>query len=214
MSVPRDDTATAAAGKVRPLKIYYVIDYYDGPYAGTEKQLWLLIREMAARGHEVRLFVFRHTSYTRQAQDFPCPIELCDVSKMLSLNALLRMRELRQRVLRDKPDVVHAFFNDAAILVPIWCSTADTAVITSRRDLGFWYSKSILWGLRLANTRVSRIICNSEAVAGSLPNASDWTRQCWRSSSMRCRRKTCRRRQCRTSPAVPASPPPCRIRRT
>lgn len=165
MSAPRDDTATSATGRVRRLKLYYVIDYYDGPYAGTEKQLWLLIRELAARGHEVRLFVFRHTSYTRQAQGFPCPIELCDVSKMLSLDALLRMRELRQRVLHDKPDVVHAFFNDAAILVPIWCSTADTAVITSRRDLGFWYSKAILWGLRLANTRVSRIICNSEAVA-------------------------------------------------
>ncbi|MCL4779094.1 MAG: glycosyltransferase [Gammaproteobacteria bacterium] len=165
MGTPRNDTTTSAAGGVRRLRIYYVIDYYDGPYAGTEKQLWLLIREMAARGHEVRLFVFRHTSYTRQARDFPCPIELCDVRKMLSLNALLRMRELRQRVLRERPDVVHAFFNDAAILVPVWCSTADTAVITSRRDLGFWYSKAILWGLRLANTRVSHIICNSEAVA-------------------------------------------------
>lgn len=149
----------------RRLKVWYVIDRYDGPHAGTEKQLYLLIREMAARGHDVRLFVFRHSPYTRQAKDFPCPIELCDISKILSLRAVLRMRDLRQRVRRDRPDIVHAFFNDAAMLVPMWCRTSTTAVITSRRDMGFWYSKAIIRGLRLANTRVSRIVCNSEAVA-------------------------------------------------
>jgi glycosyltransferase involved in cell wall biosynthesis len=47
----------------------------------------------------------------------------------------------------------------------MWCKTAFTAVITSRRDMGFWYSKAILYGLRLANTCVSGIVCNSEAVA-------------------------------------------------
>lgn len=149
----------------RRLKVYYVIDRYDDPHAGTEKQLLLLARDMVARGHEVRLFVFRHTPYTRQPGGFPCPVELCDIGRMLSLNAFLRMRELRQRIRRDRPDIVHAFFNDAAILVPMWCRTAHTAVITSRRDLGFWYSRMTLWALRLANAFVSRIVCNSEAVA-------------------------------------------------
>jgi len=150
---------------MRSLKVWYVIDRYDGPHAGTEKQLWLLIREMAARGHDVRLFVFRPSPYTQQVQDFPCPIELCHVSKVLSLRTLLRMWRLRQRIRRERPDIVHTFFNDAAVLVPIWCKTAFTAVITSRRDMGFWYSKAILYGLRLANTCVSGIVCNSEAVA-------------------------------------------------
>jgi glycosyltransferase involved in cell wall biosynthesis len=147
------------------LRVYYVIDYYNGPYAGTEKQLYLLIEEMAARGHDVRLFVFRHTPYTLRGDNFPCPIELCAISKMLSLHAIRQMRKLRRRVVRDKPDIVHAFFNDAAILVPMWCKTAHTAVISSRRDLGFWYSRAIIFALRLANTRASRIVCISEAVA-------------------------------------------------
>lgn len=149
----------------RRLKLYYVIDRYDDPHAGTEKQLFLLAREMVARGHEVRLFVLRHTPYTRQASGFPCPVELCDIGKMLSLNAIFRMRELRRRIRLDRPDIVHAFFNDAAILVPLCCRTAETAVITSRRDLGFWYGRMTLWALRLANAFVSRIVCNSEAVA-------------------------------------------------
>lgn len=149
----------------RRLKVYYVIDYYNGPYAGTEKQLYLLITAMAARGHDVRLVVFRHTPYTRQVTEFPCPIELHEIHKMLSLHTLIRMWKLRRKILQDRPDVVHVFFNDAAILVPPWCTTAHTAVITSRRDLGFWYSKAIIAGLRLANTWVVRIVCNSEAVA-------------------------------------------------
>jgi glycosyltransferase involved in cell wall biosynthesis len=149
----------------RRLKVWYVIDRYDGPNAGTEKQLYLLIQEMVARGHEVRLFVFRHSPYTWQTTNFPCPIELCDVSKMLSLRTFRQMRDLRRRIRRDRPDIVHAFFNDAAILVPMWCRTAFTVVITSRRDMGFWYSTAIICALRVANTRVSRVVCNSEAVA-------------------------------------------------
>lgn len=165
MGDTRNSMLPSAAATERWLRVYYVIDYYLGPYGGTEKQLYLLIREMAARGHDVRLFVFRHTPYTQQVKDFPCEIELCNISKMLSPRAALRMWSFRQRIRRDRPDIVHAFFNDAAILVPMWCKTAFTAVITSRRDMGFWYSKAILCGLRLSNTCVSRIVCNSEAVA-------------------------------------------------
>lgn len=160
-----NNTLTSGPAQERQLRVYYVIDRYDGPYAGTEKQLYLLIAEMVARGHNVRLFVFRHTPYTLQGRDFPCPIELCDVGKMLSIRTTLRMWELRRRIQQDRPDIVHAFFNDAAILIPLWCKTNHTAVLTSRRDLGFWYSRGIMAALRLANTRVARIVCNSEAVA-------------------------------------------------
>jgi hypothetical protein len=47
------------------LKVFYAIDHYDGPSGGTEKQLLILIRHMVELGHEVRLFVFRGTEYTR-----------------------------------------------------------------------------------------------------------------------------------------------------
>ena len=150
----------------RKLRVYYVIDRYTGPYAGTEKQLYLLIAEMVARGHDVRLFVFRHTPYTLQTPDFPCPIELCDVQQdAVSARVLPDVGSAPESIRRDRPDIVHAFFNDAAILIPLWCRTASTAVLTSRRDLGFWYSRGVMAGLRLANTRVTRIVCNSEAVA-------------------------------------------------
>jgi L-malate glycosyltransferase len=75
------------------------------------------------------------------------------------------MRAFRARLLAEHPDVVHAFFNDAAILIPLHCWRTGAIVVTSRRDMGFWYSAFNLPLLRLANRYVDRIVCNSEAVA-------------------------------------------------
>jgi GNAT superfamily N-acetyltransferase len=147
------------------MRIDYLADAYTGPAAGTEKQLLLLIRGMVERGHDVRLFVLRHTPYTRSVDDFPCPIESLEVGSMASVEALRRMMRFRSKVRRDRTDVVHAYFSDVAILAPLFLKTEFDRVFTSRRDMGFWYDRKVLAALRLANRRVDGIICNSRAVA-------------------------------------------------
>jgi L-malate glycosyltransferase len=147
------------------MRIDYLADAYTGPAAGTEKQLMLLIRGMVDRGHDVRLFVLRHTPYTQSVEDFPCPIECLNVGSMASVEAVRRMVRFRSRLRRDSIDVVHAFFNDVAILAPIFLKTPRNRVLTSRRDMGFWYDRKVLAALRLANRRADGIVCNSRAVA-------------------------------------------------
>ena len=148
-----------------PMQIWFVIDDYDGPNSGTEKQLLLLIRGLIELGHEVRLFVLRHTPYSRSPRDFPCAIESLDVKSLTSLRDARRMLAFRARVRSERPAIVHAFFNDAAMLVPLYCKTEDTRIFTSRRDMGFWHTRRNLSLLRLANRRADGIICNSQAVA-------------------------------------------------
>lgn len=151
------------------MRIYLMIDYYSGPIAGTEKQVFILARELSKAGHEVCLFVLRRTQYTLQAiSDFPCPIECLDVHSILSLRTARIFAAFRKRILRERPHVVHAFFNDSAILAPLACATGSTKVFTSRRDMGFWYTRSILLALSLANRRVAGVICNSRAVASEV----------------------------------------------
>ena len=147
------------------MRIWYVIDVYDGPNSGTEKQLLLLIRGMVELGHEVHLFVLRHTPYSQAPRDFPCSIESLEVRSLTSLRDARRMLAFRARIRSERPAVVHAFFNDAAILVPLYCKTGGTRIFTSRRDMGFWHTRRNLTLLRLANRRVDGIICNSRAVA-------------------------------------------------
>jgi L-malate glycosyltransferase len=147
------------------MKILYVIDACDGLTAGTERQLFTLARGMVALGHDARLLVLRHTDYTRTVSNFPCPIESLEVGSIASLGSLRRMLEFRARVRRDRPDVVHAFFNDSAILIPPFARNKRTRVFTSRRDMGFWHTPGQLMLLRLANAWTDGIICNSQAVA-------------------------------------------------
>ena len=150
---------------MKSLCIYYVIDAYTGPTAGTEKQLLMLINGMVGHGHKVQLLVLRHTDYTRTVTNFPCPIESLDIRRIASLRTLCRMIQFRVRLRRERPDVVHAFFNDSAILIPLFCKLRHIRVFTSRRDMGFWHTTGRLLILRLANTFAYGIICNSHAVA-------------------------------------------------
>lgn len=149
-------------------KVFFLIDDYRGPNAGTERQIWLLIKGLLSEGIESRLFVLRHTEFTQRTQDFPCEIESLKINSIASRHALTRMRAFRKRIQRDNADVVHAFFNDSAILAPTFCRTPRTKVFTSRRDMGFWYSPMNLIALRFANALATGIICNSEAVANSV----------------------------------------------
>lgn len=150
---------------MKPLRIYYVIDAYTGPTAGTEKQLLMLISGMVGHGHKVRLLVLRHTDYTRTVSNFPCPIESLDIRRIASLRTLYRMIQFRSRLRRERPDVVHAFFNDSAMLIPLFCKLRRIRVFTSRRDMGFWHTTGRLLILRLVNAFADGIICNSRAVA-------------------------------------------------
>ena len=101
------------------MRVYYFIDQFDGPVSGTEKQLLTVIRELVARGHDAKLFVLRPTGYTKSVRDFPCPIENLGIESLSSPATLPRLALLRRRFRREAPSVVHGFFNDCAMLVPL-----------------------------------------------------------------------------------------------
>jgi glycosyltransferase involved in cell wall biosynthesis len=147
------------------MRIFYFIDALADPHSGTEKQLLLMIKDIAARGHDVRLFVLRDTDYTRTVSDFPCPIECLNINSLASPTTLTRSLRLRRNLVADAPDVVHAFFNDCAMLVPFLAPGSRCRVFSSRRDMGYWYTPAALMVLAVANRLCHFVICNSDAVA-------------------------------------------------
>lgn len=153
---------------VGSLRIFFVIDRYVGPSGGTERQLQLLIEGLVALGHEVRLFVLHATEFSTAGPGLACPIECLSISSILSADTTRRMLAFRRRIRTERPDVVHAFFNDAAILVPVYCKMRGVRVVTSRRDMGYWYTPAYIRALRVANFRVDSIVCNAHAVAGEV----------------------------------------------
>ncbi|OEY67754.1 glycosyltransferase [Marinobacter sp. X15-166B] len=155
---------------VKPLRIAYVIDYLYSVNGGTERQLHQLIKGMAERGHCVRLYVYRDTEFTRNLKEFDCPVECLGIHTLGSLTTVAKLWSFRRRLVRDKVDVVHGFFNDVALTLPLFFYRSGLRVFTSRRDMGLWYTPKNLLILRGLSRLRTEILCNCQAVA-------EWTRE-------------------------------------
>ena len=154
------------------MKVALLIDQYVNPHAGTEGQLLLLAQELQLRGHEVRLGVLRHTEFT-EAGNFPAPIDCLEVSRIRHPGASLRLYRWGRRLRKRGFTIAQIFFNDAAVLGPWPLRLAGLKVITTRRDMGYWYTGSLLALLRLAAPAVRFLIANSEA-AGEAACRREW----------------------------------------
>src|SRR3989337_3468325 len=149
----------------KPIKVMYLIDFFGGPYGGTERQLYELIKGLDKKIFQPHLAIFRHTSFTEdKTAHFPCPITALNISKLTSLDSLLKLLKLSRHIRSEDFRLVHIFFNDAAISLPLFCKMGGARVISSRRDMGFWYTTRNLLFLKISNLLVDRIVANSNAV--------------------------------------------------
>ena len=135
----------------KPIKVMYLIDYFDGPYGGTERQLYELIKGLDKKLFQPHLAIFRHTSFTKDKTiSFPCPIIELNINKLATPDTLLKLLKFSQRIRREDFRLVHIYFNDAAISLPLFCKMGGARVISSRRDMGFWYTTRNLLALKVS----------------------------------------------------------------
>jgi glycosyltransferase involved in cell wall biosynthesis len=147
------------------MKIAIVIDFMSTDRAGTEGQVFKLLKGLSPH-HEVELIVLRQSDWlAAQAGSWPWPvtvIELGGVARPGFFPAVLRLvAHLRRR----RPDVVHTFFPIANIVGVIAARLSGCkAVLSSRRDYGYWITPGYLRATRFANRFVDRIVTNSAQV--------------------------------------------------
>lgn len=148
------------------------MDYYFGTQGGTERQVIELIRGLDQRRYKPVFAVFQDTRSDKY-KEIPCKRTIFDIKSMSDPKSFLKMIELAACIHRLKIDLVHIFFNDASIIAPPFCKIGGAKVITSRRDMGFWYTPAKLIFLRISNLFVDRIAANSMAVK---ENVCRWER--------------------------------------
>jgi len=151
-----------------PVKVLYLIDFLAGPVAGTERQLLDLIEGLDRSDCQPLLAVFRETPFVSNTNSLPVPVRVLEIDRLLSIRAWLRLFKLAWMIRRERIDLVHIFFNDAALAAPLFCWLGGAKVVVARRDLGFWYSRAKLAVLRFSNRFVDAIVANSEAVRRSV----------------------------------------------
>lgn len=147
----------------RPARVLLLIDSLT-PEAGTENQLIEIIRRMDRT--EVELFVGCMEDGERLQALAPYATPLVfPCKRVFSLNGVQQMSRLRRAVKRYSIDIVHTFMIRATIFGVLGAQGGGARVIvTSRRNLGYWYTPRLLWLFRLLNRLVTRVVANSERV--------------------------------------------------
>lgn len=147
----------------RPLKVMYLIDYYFGTGGGTERQLRELIHNLDYEQCTPFMTVLSPTSYLGK-HDFPCEVNVLGIRSLSKMDTLLKLMQFAFRLRALSIDVVHIFFNDAAMAAPLFCRLGGARVVSSRRDMGFWYTPTKLSALSFSNLFVDAMVANCEAV--------------------------------------------------
>jgi glycosyltransferase involved in cell wall biosynthesis len=145
-----------------PIKICFVIDALE--IGGTEKQLVELISNLDHTKFKLYLVCLKN-SQTYQDINSNCAKLLLNVDGLSFISFLKEVLPLRTFLRKEGIDIVQTFFIDANILGVIAAELAGVkTIISSRRDMGFWYNTKSLIYLKVINKFVDRFLVNSEAI--------------------------------------------------
>jgi glycosyltransferase involved in cell wall biosynthesis len=94
-----------------------------------------------------------------------CTITALDVRKLRSIDCLLKFIKFRAFLINEKIDIMQTFFFDSNLFGILAARAAGVnKIISSRRDMGFWYTPGNLRYLAFANRFTDRFLVNSEAI--------------------------------------------------
>lgn len=155
----------------RPVRVLLLIDSL-GPDAGTENQVVEMIRRFDRT--QVEIFIgcledgVRLQSLARYGHPLVFPTK-----SVFSLNGLKELFRLNRAINRHAIDVVHTYMIRATIFGVLGSQGSRVrAILTSRRNLGYWYTPGLLRLFRILNRLTTRVIANSKG-AGSVAIATE-----------------------------------------
>lgn len=146
------------------IKIAYIIDSINS-VAGTEKQLIQMLQKLDQDLFDTKLICLRKPSAVFKIEKKPFEYVELDLHKLISFKALIILVWLALYLRRGKIDIIQTYFFDATIIGVLAGKIARVEkIISCRRDLGFWYTPTLLRILKIINRMTTRILANSYAV--------------------------------------------------
>ncbi|WP_340162445.1 MULTISPECIES: glycosyltransferase [Halomonadaceae] len=145
-------------------RVLFLIDSFKDPYAGSERQLYLLVEALVALGIDCHLVVLTASDYLLD-EDFPCAYTVLGHTSLGRPGIWGAMYTAGRRFRAQGFMIAHTFFNDVSVVAPPMLRLAGFRTVISRRDMGFWHTLGKLWLLRAMRSQVAAWIANSRAVA-------------------------------------------------
>jgi glycosyltransferase involved in cell wall biosynthesis len=152
------------------VRIAYVIDYVGSLAGGTESQLLTLIRGLDRDRFEPRVYLLRRPDVLSTAVP-TTPVTTVGIGPVAYPSSLKRLLAFARSLKADEIKLAHLYFPDTSIALPWMLHAAGLPVVVSRRDLGFWYSRRVLFVLRLQRFAVSAVVANCAAVRNRVVKA-------------------------------------------
>lgn len=144
------------------IKIFYLIPKIVSPTAGTEKQLISLINGLDRNRFDISLGIFNRTNFYLEKIFKYINIINLDIRKVFSLKSIWK---LNKTLKEHNVDILHSYFIDGNI-ISVLSNLINNKVfiITSRRDVGYWYTGFYKFLFKYLDKFTDRILVNSETV--------------------------------------------------
>ena len=145
------------------MRILYCIDTI-GQNAGPDKQLAEMIARLDKSRFDVHLCCFQESERLSRLAEH-CSQLVLPVKSIYRLNGWRQMRRARRYINENGIDIVHTFMVKANILgVMAARKSRCRAILSSRRNLGYWLTPFYLRLYRRLNKSTTRLVANSERV--------------------------------------------------
>lgn len=148
----------------KKIKILYILDHYHTFSGGTERQIYDLVKGLNKNLFEIEACIFRHATDYFEKGDFPCPVVCFNIGSFFSPTTYYKLYNLRKYMRQKNYDIVQTIFNDSAISIPFITFGLDVRLVSTRRDMGFWYTPMKLLILKMNSILINKFLVNSIAV--------------------------------------------------
>lgn len=159
-----------------PVRVLWVVDSLAF-HAGTEQQLLALGKHLDRSRCTLEVAVLDGPQPSFVTDVFP-RIATFPVEHIWSFLGFWQVLRLARYMRSGRFDVVHAFMVKSGVAaVAASAMVGSPVVLTSRRDLGYYYTSRWLKTVRLLNRRVTRITVNSESAREITAQAEGYSRE-------------------------------------
>jgi len=140
------------------------MDHFYSPSGGTEGQIYNIIKRLDRNIYEPYLCIYDNVSDYFKKNTFPCPVYQLNVKSFYNIKTYYKFYQVRKIIKKNKINIVQTIFNDAALSIPFITLGMKVKIISTRRDMGFWYTPMRLMILRLNSYLIDNYLVNSNAV--------------------------------------------------
>jgi glycosyltransferase involved in cell wall biosynthesis len=134
-----------------------------GEDAGTERHVVEVIARLDRARFEPHLCCLQDTPRLAEMAGC-CPTRVFPVTSVWRPNGLRQILALRRYIRQRQVDIVHTFATKASIVGVLAARGSGAKVVTSRRNMGYWYSTRLLHLFRYLNRHTTRVLANSQRV--------------------------------------------------